>query len=126
MKKPKILIANGVNLDLLGSREVDVYGKSSLKDLEKYIGNLIPNLLQVSAFSEIDLHFFQSNSEPEFLDKISEEWDGILINPGAWTHTSLALADRLKGLGVTFVEVHLTNISNREEFRKHSYSEVGS
>jgi len=120
--RPKILIANGVNLDLLGSREVKIYGKSNLQDLEKLVLQEVPGLIQSTKYDSIDLHFFQTNSEVELFDKISQNWDGILINPGAWTHTSVALADRLKGLGVKYVEVHLSNISNREEFRKQSYS----
>lgn len=110
----RILVANGVNLDLLGQREPGVYGKGTLADLEAHVRALAPE--------GVALTFFQTNDEALFLAKISDGWDGAVINPGAWTHTSLALADRLKGLALPFVEVHLSNTMAREEFRHRSYS----
>ena len=119
-KKWHILIANGVNLDLLGKREPDVYGKESLQSIEDKVRKL-SHQLQDIGWGTIDLDFFQSNSESQFLDKISAGWDGAIINAGAWTHTSLALADRLAALRMIFIEVHLSNIFKRETFRHHSY-----
>ena len=119
---PKVLIANGVNLDLLGQREPEFYGARGLGDLEAYLRKHAPPMAKQIGLDGVDLQFFQSNNEAEFLSKISLPCDGILINPAAWTHTSLALADRLKALGVPFVEVHISNIAGREAFRHHSYS----
>ena len=75
----------------------------------------------LNTYKDVRLHFYQSNSEADFLNEISKKWDGALINPGAWTHTSLALGDRLAALQLPFVEVHISNLSQREDFRKHSY-----
>lgn len=119
-KTLKILCANGVNLDLLGTREPVVYGTANLKDLEAMLRK---ELATYAKAAKIDLVFFQTNDEAEMLKTLSDsKADGILINPAAWTHTSVALADRLKGLGIPFVEVHISNISAREEYRKQSYS----
>ena len=112
----KILIANGVNLDLLGQREPSLYGRHDLAFLETSLRTFEEE--QEGRFS---LSFYQSNVEAAFLEKISEGWDGIILNPGAWTHTSLALGDRLVGLGMPFVEVHISNLATRESFRQHSY-----
>lgn len=111
-----ILIANGVNLDLLGRREPTIYGKQDLEALE-----ILLRQYEKDQSGRVSLSFFQSNEEAAFLAKLSEGWDGIVLNPGAWTHTSLALADRLAGLAVPFVEVHISNLSSREPFRQHSY-----
>ena len=112
-----ILVASGVNLDLLSQREPGIYGSTTLDEIH--------TLLQEEAKAahiNIYLECFQTNSEPEYLEKLSEKkWDGCILNPGAWTHTSLAIGDRLKGLGLKFVEVHLSNIYARESFRHHSY-----
>ncbi|MEZ4742698.1 MAG: type II 3-dehydroquinate dehydratase [Bdellovibrionota bacterium] len=116
----RILIANGVNLDLLGKREPDIYGAFTLPQVEKTIENSTKGLAKLVGFDAIQLSFFQSNQEGEFFAKISQNWDGILINPGAWSHTSLALADRLKAVNIPYVEVHLSNISAREPIRHKS------
>ncbi len=109
-----ILVINGVNLDLLGIRQPEIYSSYTLKDIE--------DMLQGSDLArDINFHFFQSNSESLFIEAISSSYDGIIINPGAWTHTSVAILDRLLAVGVPYVEVHISNIFAREEFRHHSY-----
>lgn len=118
----KILVANGVNLDLLGKREPEIYGQHTLADIEGRLRALSPVFAQSFQLANVSLHFFQSNHEGLFLEELSKGWDGALINAGAWTHTSLALADRLAALGLIFVEVHLSNLSKREEFRHHSFA----
>lgn len=117
----RILIANGVNLDLLGRREPDVYGSRTLADLEAYLLGLLPPLAKCLGLHTPSCIFFQSNDEASFMAKLDEGWHGALINPGAWTHTSLALADRLAGLRLPFIEVHLSHLSQREAIRQHSY-----
>ncbi len=121
-KSLRILVAHGVNLDLLGRREPHIYGSEGLDDIELLLRKSSPALATLLGLAPPELSFFQSNHEGVFLDKLSEGWDGALINAGAWTHTSLALADRLAGLGLPFVEVHLSNLSKREEFRHFSYA----
>ena len=115
----KILILNGPNLQLLGKRETDVYGKTTLKDIEN---SLIEKASALS--SSLELVFFQSNHEGEIIDKISssftENYDGIIINPAAYTHTSIAIYDALKAVQIPAIEVHISNIYQREEFRRHS------
>jgi len=117
-KKASILVIQGPNLNLLGTREPDVYGKTTLEDIHQKLGE------QAKAQS-IDLNTFQSNHEGELIDRIQKaKQDGvdfIIINPGAFTHTSVALRDVLAGVAIPFSEVHLSNIHQREEFRKHSY-----
>ena len=117
--KNTILIANGVNLDLLGTREPEIYGAKNLENLTQELQAFLSTFVLKAS---VNLEFFQSNSEEAFLDKVSQDYVGALINPGAWTHTSLALADRLSAVGLPFVEVHLSHIGRREDFRKHSYS----
>ncbi len=112
-KKPKILVASGVNLDLLGTREPSIYGHQTLKDIE--------DLVRQEFSNKCDLSFFQTNSESEYLQILNNGWDGAVLNPGAWTHSSLALADRIAGLSLPCVEVHLSNLAQREEFRHRSY-----
>ncbi len=121
-KSLRILVAHGVNLDLLGKREPQIYGSEGLVDIEALLRKSSPSLAALVGLEPPELSFFQSNHEGVFLDKLSEAWDGALINAGAWTHTSLALADRLAGLALPFVEVHLSNLARREEFRHFSYS----
>lgn len=118
----RILVANGVNLDLLGRREPGIYGSSSLADVLEKLEKSAQEFATLLGFKELDLVCFQSNDEGEFLNKLDGNWDGILINPGAWGHTSLALGDRLVGLGIPYVEVHLSNVAAREKFRHHSYT----
>lgn len=113
----KILVINGVNMNMLGVREPEKYGSMTLKDLEK----------ELYAFSfelGIDIETFQSNHEGEIIEKIHsayKNFDGIVINAGAYTHTSVAIRDALSAVGIPTVEVHMTNIYTREEFRHHSY-----
>lgn len=113
----KILVINGVNMNMLGLREIEKYGTMTLKDLEK----------ELYAFSfelGIDIETFQSNFEGEIVEKIhssKNNFDGIIINAGAYTHTSIAIRDAISSINVPTVEVHMTNIYKREEFRHHSY-----
>jgi len=117
-KKASILVIQGPNLNLLGMREPEVYGKTTLEDIHKKLED------QAKAQS-VDLSTYQSNHEGELIDRIQKaKQDGvdfIIINPGAFTHTSVALRDVLAGVAIPFTEVHLSNIHQREEFRKHSY-----
>mgnify|MGYP001193855394 CR=1 FL=1 len=123
LRAPKILIANGVNLDLLGSREPHIYGTNSLKDLEKIV---LEECKTISGKVVPYLEFFQTNSEEKYLEAISGDWDGLVLNPGAWTHYSLALSDRLRALKTPYVEVHITNIYSREPIRNVSLISEGS
>ena len=113
----KLLIINGPNLNMLGIREPDIYGKSTLQDLIKMI-------TEYCGKKGIETEFFQSNSEGAIVDAIQSAYqrmDGIVINPAAYTHTSVALPDALKAVGLPAVEVHLSDISKREAFRQISY-----
>lgn len=113
----KILILNGPNLNLLGTREPDKYGAKTLDDINQ----------ELTAFAYelgVDVEFFQSNIEGELVNKIQEaagNFDGIIINPAAYTHTSVAIRDAFLAVGLPVVEIHLSNIHAREEFRKNSY-----
>lgn len=118
---PKILVLNGVNLDLLGTREPEIYGTASLQDLETLIRNNAPAIAAVKGLSGCHLEFIQTNSEQEFLQALDRKADGLIVNPAAWTHTSVAIGDRLAALPVPFVEVHLSNIKAREPMREVSY-----
>ena len=117
-KKASILVIQGPNLNILGTREPDVYGKTTLEDIHQKLGEL-------AKAQSVDLSTYQSNHEGELIDRIQKaKQDGvdfIIINPGAFTHTSVALRDVLAGVAIPFTEVHLSNIHQREEFRKHSY-----
>lgn len=111
----KILILNGPNLNLLGKREPEIYGS---KDFESYFEEL------KLRFSNVELYYYQSNHEGDLVDKLHEvgfEFDGVVLNAGAYTHTSVAIADAIKGIKTPVVEVHISNTHAREEFRKHSY-----
>ena len=113
----KILIINGVNMNMLGLRETEKYGTITLKDLEK-------DLYAFSFEIGIDIETFQSNFEGEIVEKIhsaKDNFDGIVINAGAYTHTSIAIRDAISAVNIPTVEVHMTNIYKREEFRHHSY-----
>jgi 3-dehydroquinate dehydratase-2 len=123
-KKASILVIQGPNLNLLGTREPEVYGKTTLEDIHKKLEDL-------ANAQSVDLSTYQSNHEGELIDRIQKaKRDGvdfIIINPGAFTHTSVALRDVLAGVAIPFTEVHLSNIHQREEFRKHSYlSDIAS
>lgn len=111
----KLLIINGPNLNLLGLREPDIYGKSDYNTLCGMIKKTCEG---------IDYEIFQSNHEGAIVDKIQSAYpdtDGIVINPAAYTHTSVAILDALKAVGIPTVEVHISDINSREEFRKFSY-----
>lgn len=114
----RILLINGPNLNLLGTREPHIYGSQSLQDIE----NALQSDAQASGF---ELLCFQSNAEHALLERIhlarDEEVQFIVINPAAFTHTSIALRDALAGVAIPFIEVHLSNVHAREPFRHHSY-----
>ena len=114
----KILVLNGPNLNLLGTREPEVYGTDSLEDVEK-------SLQSLASKNSTDIDFYQSNSENELIERLhdakQDSVDYIIINPGAFTHTSIALRDAFLGVNIPFIEVHISNIYSREEFRKKSY-----
>ncbi len=113
----QVYVINGPNLNLLGEREPGVYGRTSLQELAKQLRDKAAEL-------KCSLRFFQSNSEGDIIDYLHDhrvELDGLLINPGGLTHTSIALRDALAALGRPAVEVHISDISSREAFRQHSY-----
>jgi 3-dehydroquinate dehydratase-2 len=116
MASKKIAILNGPNLDRLGKREPEIYGSATLADLEQ--------ALRAEFSARADLEFFQSNHEGELIDRIARladaKCDGIVLNGGAFTHTSVALRDALLGAHVPTVEVHISNIYKRDEFRHTS------
>ena len=117
----KILIINGPNLNLLGNRETAIYGKLTLAEIEQLSKNKANEL-------NLDLNFYQSNSESEIIDlihKTQTDFDGLIINPAAFTHTSIALLDALKAISKPKIEIHLSNIYNREDYRKNSITSKG-
>lgn len=113
-----ILVINGPNLNLLGEREPEIYGSQSLEDINAV-------LLEQAKTAKVEIDFLQSNAEHELVERIHQaKKDGIafiILNPGAFTHTSIALRDALLGVEIPFIEVHLSNVYAREDFRKHSY-----
>ena len=113
----KLLFLNGPNLNMLGIREPDIYGKQTYADLERYIRDFCGEL-------GVDCEILQSNHEGVLVDAIQSAYgqaDGIVINPAAYTHTSVALLDALKAVDIPAVEVHLSDVSRREDFRQVSY-----
>ena len=111
----KIQIINGPNLNLLGKREPDIYGNSSFED---YLIKLREN------YPDVQIDYFQSNIEGEMINKMQEvgfSYDGIVLNAGAYTHTSVALQDCIRSLKCPVIEVHISNVHQREEFRHYSY-----
>lgn len=111
----KIIIINGPNLNLLGIREQNIYGDQSF---DSYFDEL------KDAFSAIDLTYFQSNHEGELIDKLQEvgfSYDGVILNGGGFTHTSVAIGDAIKAITTPVIEVHISNVYARESFRHHSY-----
>ena len=116
MIKKKIIIINGPNLNLLGKREKDIYGKNSLDQIEL-------DCIEVAKDKDLTIDFFQSNNEGEIIDKIHEvekSYDGLIINPAAFTHSSIAILDSLRAINKPKIEIHLSNIYSREEYRKKS------
>ena len=115
----RILIINGPNLNLLGKREPSIYGnapmEASLPQLQK-------------RYPQIELHYYQSNIEGELIDKLQEvgfAFDGIILNAGAYTHTSIALLDCIRAISTPVIEVHISNVNMREEYRRHSMIAAG-
>lgn len=111
----KIIIINGPNLNLLGKREPEIYGSDTFEDFYR--------TLQLK-YKNVELSYFQSNIEGELIDKLHEvgfTFDGIILNAAAYTHTSVGIGDAVKGIETPVVEVHISNIHAREEFRQHSY-----
>lgn len=114
----RILIINGPNINMLGIREPDIYGKNTYSDLCELIGNH-------AAEKGIEVKLFQSNHEGDIVDEIQAAYgnfDGIVINPAAYTHTSVAILDALKSVGLPAVEIHISDVSKREDFRQISYA----
>jgi 3-dehydroquinate dehydratase-2 len=111
----KIIIINGPNLNLLGKREPEIYGSDSFEDYFKKLQNQFPN---------VELAYYQSNIEGELIDKLHEvgfDYNGIVLNAAAYTHTSVGIGDAVKGIETPVVEVHISNVHAREEFRHTSY-----
>ena len=116
-QKKKILILNGPNLNLLGTRQPEIYGKLTLTQIDKQVRTLAEELA-------VEIEFRQSNSEGELVTWIQQaagNFAAIVINPAAYTHTSLAMRDAISAVGLPVVEIHLSNIHKREQFRHHSY-----
>jgi len=114
----KVLIINGPNINLLGLREPEIYGSAGYDDLLLFINTAANE-------AGLDVECFQSNSEGAIVDRIQQaygKFDGIIINPAAYTHTSIAIPDSLKAVGIPSVEVHLTDINKREAYRRISYT----
>lgn len=115
----KIIIINGPNINMLGTREKEIYGEQTYEDMIRYIEEKAP--------TSIDLEFMQSNHEGDIVDTIQrayyEGFDGIIINPAAYTHTSIAIADALRAVKIPTVEVHISDVDKRESYRKISYIE---
>ena len=113
----KILVINGPNINMLGIREKNIYGNGTYAELIRLIKDYCDQ-------NSVDVEFFQSNHEGSIVDAIQEaygKFDGIVINPAAYTHTSVAILDALKAVSIPAVEVHISDISSREEFRQFSY-----
>tara|TARA_R110001632_G_scaffold28927_1_gene76975 strand:+ start:3448 stop:3861 length:414 start_codon:yes stop_codon:yes gene_type:complete len=111
----RLAIINGPNLNLLGKREPEIYGSNSFEDYFESLQN---------KFTDLDFTYFQSNIEGEIIDKLHEvgfDYDGIILNAGAYTHTSIGIGDAVKGIKAPVVEVHISNVHSREEFRHKSF-----
>ena len=116
MSQKKIIILNGPNLNLLGTREPEIYGNQTFDQFLKTLQNKFQ--------SEVEISYFQSNEEGILINKLHEvgfTWDGIIINAGAYTHTSIAIADAIAAITSPVIEVHISNVHARESFRAHSY-----
>jgi len=111
----RLAIINGPNLNLLGKREPEIYGSNSFEDYFESLKN---------KFTDLDFTYFQSNIEGEIIDKLHEvgfDYDGIILNAGAYTHTSIGIGDAVKGIEAPVIEVHISNVHSREEFRHKSF-----
>ena len=111
----ELMIINGPNLNLLGTREKDIYGEDSFDDFLLLLRGLFPT---------VSIHYFQSNSEGSIIDKLHEvgfSYDGVILNAGAYTHTSVAIADAIAAIDTPVIEVHISNVYRRESFRQHSF-----
>jgi len=116
--KMNILVINGPNINMLSVREPEIYGYLTLQNIEEELISYSKN------FDGVNLEFFQSNNEGDIVSKIQDSYqkkDGIIINPAAFTHTSIAILDAIKAVNIPTVEVHLSNVNSREDFRKVSY-----
>jgi 3-dehydroquinate dehydratase II len=116
-RRKKILLLNGPNLNLLGTRQPDIYGRLTLAQIKKKVGTLAKEL-------GVEVDFRQSNNEGELVTWIQQaagQFAALIINPAAYTHTSVAMRDAISAIGVPTVEIHLSNIHKREEFRHHSF-----
>lgn len=117
MSKPKVLVLNGPNLNLLGTRQPHIYGAETLADVEQ-------RCVEAAAALGLEIEFRQSNAEHQLIDWLHEartRVDGIVINPAAYTHTSVAIADALSAIAKPVIEVHISNVHKREAFRHHSF-----
>lgn len=113
----RILVINGPNINMLGLREPDIYGRETYEDLQRIIR-------EAGEKAGVEIEEFQYNHEGDIVDRIQQAYgdaDGIVINPGAYTHTSIAILDALKAVAIPTVEVHISDVDNREDFRKVSY-----
>jgi len=122
MRRPKIKVIHGPNLNLLGIREPEVYGIMKLEEIER-------NMKIVAEQAGVEIEFYQSNHEGDIVDTIQEcigMVDGIIINPGAYTHYSIAILDALRAVNLPVVEVHLSNIARREDYRRKSITAEGA
>lgn len=111
----KLIVINGPNLNLLGKREPKIYGAKSFKDFFRSLKD---------EFNQVELHYFQSNIEGEIINKLHEvgfDFDGIILNAGAYTHTSIGIGDAVKGIETPVIEVHISNVHSREDFRHITY-----
>ena len=118
--RKRIQIINGPNLNLLGTRQPEIYGETTLKDIEK-------SCVFISKEKNLDIEFFQSNHEGELVEiiqKAETKFDGLIINPGAFSHTSVAILDALNNYNGMVLEVHISNIHKREEFRRKSFVSI--
>jgi 3-dehydroquinate dehydratase-2 len=116
MSQKKIIILNGPNLNLLGTREPEIYGNQTFDQFLK--------ILQSKFETEVEISYFQSNEEGILINKLHEvgfTWDGIIINAGAYTHTSIAIADAISAITSPVIEIHISNVHARESFRAHSF-----
>lgn len=117
----KVLVLNGPNLGYIGKRDINTYGSKRIEEIPDILNKSYPAVLH-----KTELEFFQSNGQGRIIDRLEKAWQdkisGIVINPGAYTHTSLALSDCLSWINIPYIEVHLSNIWSREQIRQHSFT----